>query len=441
MGVVGFNMKEKKEFTKKDMNFIMGENGLKRYYKKINSILKYYMDLDKEYYSLVSCWILGTYFHKQFPSYPYLFFNAMKGSGKTRMLKIISNLAKNGKLVGSMTPAVLFRTAKLRTLCLDEIEGINAKGNENLKLLLNSAYKRGLSVERMSKRKTADGEEQVVEEFEVFCPIVMANIWGLGNVLADRSVSLILERSSKASITKLIENFEEEIEFKTTKGGMERLTENLKDDQGLFSHIFSKWNVYHKNVVSKVSIVSNVNIVNIVNNKGKADNIDNIDNFTTLFDNIDKVNLSGRDLELFLPLFIIADMIDPEILKELLKTSKTIVKLRKERDQEENLDVKIYEFVAQSNYVGYIETAQVVKDLREYYGEEESWINSRGISRALNRLKLILNRRSTGKKRQVKLNIEKAQEKLLIFKEPEEIKKIIKEEVDFTKLNLGKKDE
>jgi len=191
--------KEKKEKVnlKKVMENIVSENGLSRYYKKIKKILKEYMDMDESSYSLVSLWILGSYLHKQFPAYPYLFFNAMKGSGKTRMLKIISNLAYNGKVAGSMTEAVLFRTAKERTLCIDEFEQMNARGNENLKLLLNSAYKKGTTIERMSKKKIEGSEQQVVEEFEVYCPIAMANILGMENVLGDRCISIILEKSDR----------------------------------------------------------------------------------------------------------------------------------------------------------------------------------------------------------------------------------------------------
>jgi len=420
-------MSEEKEFSKKDMELIMGKDGLKRYFKKIKSIIKEFMDMEEENYNMVALWIIGTYFHKQFSSYPYLFFNAMKGSGKTRMLKIISCLSKNGKLVGSMTEAVLFRTARLRTLCIDELEGINAKGMENMKLLLNSAYKKGLSVERMVKKKTKDGESQQVEEFEVYCPISMANIWGLGNVLADRSISIILEKSSKNSVIKLIETFDDDMAFQIAKGGLLRLTEKLKGNQGLFNDIFKKWNSYQKNVVNNGNVISKVNVINNGKSNFKGNTYDtyDIDDFTTLFQNIDKTNLSGRDLELFFPLFIIADMISKNVLKELFETAKKIVKARRESDREENLDVKIYEFIAQSDYKGYIEVSKIVNDLKEWYGEEERWINSRGISRALNRLKLkVGDSRSTGKKKLIKVNIEKAQKKLLMFKDPEEIKGI-----------------
>ncbi|KKK91466.1 hypothetical protein LCGC14_2712680 [marine sediment metagenome] len=64
----------------------------------IIKILKNYLDLREDYYPIVAIWIIGTYLHKQFQSFPYLFFNAMKGSGKTRTLGLISWLQKNGAL-------------------------------------------------------------------------------------------------------------------------------------------------------------------------------------------------------------------------------------------------------------------------------------------------------------------------------------------------------
>lgn len=430
-------MAEEKTFTKEDMELIMSkEDGLTRYYTKINKILKEYMDMDEEYYSLISLWIIGTYFHKQFSSYPYLFFNAMKGSGKTRILKIISSLSKNGKVVGSMTEAVLFRTASSRTLCIDEIESINAKGQENLRLLLNSAYKKGLDVERMRKNKEG-GQE--VETFPVYCPIAMANIWGMENVLADRCISVIIEKSSKKEITKLIENFEQDHNFLTARGGLMRLTEKLQNGYkklqediyggqpatfGLFDNLIQEWNVYQKDVVSIVNKVSNVSIVNKVS---KIDNIYDIDNYGVLFSKIDKTDLSGRDLELFFPLFILADMISPEVLEQLIITAKELVKLRKESDREENKDVRLIEFVAQSNYQGYVDVESVSKDFSEFYGEDPKFNTSRSISRALNRLKLILDKRSTGKNRQIKVDVLKAQEKLKLFKEPDAIDKILLE--------------
>jgi len=133
-------------------------------YKNSIDKLKFYCDLKPSYYSIVSLWNLGTYFHDSFPTYCYLFFNAMKGSGKSRLLKLIAFLSKNGEVLNSLTEAVLFR--ERGTLCIDEFESITKQGKESLRELLNSAYKQGTKVKRMRKVKSATGEKQEIEKFE-----------------------------------------------------------------------------------------------------------------------------------------------------------------------------------------------------------------------------------------------------------------------------------
>ena len=157
------------ETKEANLDLMIGKDGLRRYHDKIVEILREWMDLDERTYSLIALWIVGTYLHKQFNTYAYLFLNAMKGSGKTRLLKIIANLSKDGELAGAMTEAVLFRTSQ-DTLCIDEIENINRQGQENLSLLLNSGYKRGLKVKRMRKDKL---EGQIVEEFSVSLNLIL----------------------------------------------------------------------------------------------------------------------------------------------------------------------------------------------------------------------------------------------------------------------------
>ncbi len=178
-------------------------------YKFIIEALKKYLDLKPEYYNIIALWIIGTYSHKEFPSYPYLFLNAMRGSGKTRLMRLIAYLSKDGDMLNSLTEAVLFRSKGM--LGIDEFEGVGRKGTEALKELLNSAYKKGTKVKRMRKVKKFDGEEQVVEEFDVYRPIVMANIYGLvDEALKDRCLVLIIEKSNDKKKVNLIENFDRE---------------------------------------------------------------------------------------------------------------------------------------------------------------------------------------------------------------------------------------
>ena len=401
------NKKKSDLNLKQVMENILEEAGFKRYFKKIRNLLKEYMDMREEYYSLVALWIIGTYIHKQFASYPYLYFNAMKGSGKSRILKFIENLSKNGKRANNITEGVLFRTAYERTLCIDEFERMNDKKNDAIKELLNSAYKRGAIVERLSKRKVEGSEQYIPEEFKVYCPIAIANIWGMDNVLGDRCIPVILEKSSKREIVDLIECFESDIEFQIIRGGLKRLTENISNSSNIFGDVFQSWKKF---------------------SQGKHDTKDTKDSTTALFKKIKEANVSGRNLELFFPLFIIADICGDKVLKEILKFSQKVIKEKREKDRDENIDVQIYEFIAQYPNSNFVEISTLVNDFKKFIERDESWINNTFFGRGLSRLNLVLKRRHQHK-REVLLDIEKAKEQIKKFKEPDEIKTIELDEV------------
>src|SRR3990167_10876330 len=123
----------------------------KNSYYVIKDILKQYCDLPEDYYPILSLWILGTYVHKEFNTFPELFINAVKGSGKSRLLKLIAELSYRGKVVIDLKEAVLFRTAKSHTICIDEFEKVGHKDNGTMRTLINAAYKKGAYVERMKK--------------------------------------------------------------------------------------------------------------------------------------------------------------------------------------------------------------------------------------------------------------------------------------------------
>lgn len=393
-------VKKQKTPTIKEQEILIGELGLKRYHKKIEKILRKFIDMKEEYYSIISLWIVGTYLHKQFSSYPYLFFNAMKGSGKTRMLNIISMLSKNGRNAGSMTEAVLFRTAYKRTLCLDEIEKIDK--NEALNLILNSAYKKGLSVERMAKKKTQEGEIQEPESFNVYCPIAMANIKGIRDVLADRCISIILEKSSDKKITRLIENFEHDIEFQKIRGGLKSLTENFPDDLNYFGDVIDAWNSFVEQ-----------------DTYDTYDTYDGKDRYKELFQKMDKIGIEGRNLELFFPLFITADICGNKILNDLIDFSKGIIKERRHQDKEENKDVQIYDFVSQYPNREFVFMADLIKEYREFIGVgvEDTWTNSNWLGKRLRILNLVLEDRRQ-RRRSVRLDIDRAIKQFKMWDEP-----------------------
>ena len=210
-------------------------------YNIIMQVLEKYMDMKHEDMVIVAVWIIGALMHNNFESYPYLFLNAMRGSGKTRLLKIIRSFT-NGDILASLTEAVLFRTTG--ALCIDEFEGLQRKGNENLRELLNSAYKKGTKVKRMTKRKVLGQEQQVVEEFEPYRPICMANIYGMEDVLGDRCIQIILEKSNNAQKTRLVEIWEKEQEFKKFQILAKKLIQCSLCSVVTVENIYTEWNNY-----------------------------------------------------------------------------------------------------------------------------------------------------------------------------------------------------
>jgi len=142
-------------------------------------------------------------------------------------------------LLSDLTESVLFRCANGSTLAIDEFENIASKEKTTLRTLLNSAYKKGVKVRRMCKEKN----QWVLEEFELYCAIVMANINGLENVLSDRCLIIIHEKSSDDRINRLLENFDNDADIQDLKN---EFLVNLVNIMQLvkLKNIIPEWNQY-----------------------------------------------------------------------------------------------------------------------------------------------------------------------------------------------------
>jgi hypothetical protein len=361
-------------------------------YNQIVEILKRYLDLNEDYYNLIAIWIMGTHIHEKFESYPYLYFNAMRGSGKSRTLRLICKLSYNGTPMTSPTEATLFRTKG--TLGIDEFERVISKDKNALRELLNSAYKKGMKVFRMKK----SNEKYVVEEFEPYRPIIMANIWGMEEVLEDRCITLILEKSGDLKKTRLTEDFETSTSIKNAILSIKRCSLwNVVSPQ----NAYSKWNTY------------------ITYNTFNTNNTDNTLNSSLikLFKKIDKTAIQGRDLELYLPLFIIANSIGKEQLNQLIKTAVESTEQRKHEQEVESVDVMVMDFVSrQAEGWEYHSVKELVNKFREFSNESADWINARWFGRALKRLNLVIDKKRKGFGIEVMLNVKKAHEKMKMFK-------------------------
>lgn len=381
---------------------------LKEAYDNIVDLLKEYCDLKEEYYNIVALWIIGTYFHKLFPTYPYLYLNAMRGSGKSRTMKLVTTLSYEGQMLNSLTEAVLFRTKGC--LGIDEFEGMERKGGEALRELLNSGYKKGTTVKRMRKKKTMEGEELVVEEFDVYRPIVMANINGIENVLEDRCIPLILEKSNNSQITNLIEIFDTDKRTLKTKEILSSLVKSntfgvVSVDVVSLENLYKEWNNYVKEEYNNyTNNTNNTNYINYIN-------------YTQLFEMLKFSRIGGRDLEISFPIIIISSLLGGVVLKETTPTLQKLMSDKREDNMTENRDIMLMDFVSQiPENSGFRNINSLNDEFKQFVGSNDIEINSKWLGRALKRLSLVVDKRRVNTGVQVHLNIQKAMDKIKMFR-------------------------
>mgnify|MGYP003645289023 CR=1 FL=1 len=423
----------------------------------IKRTLKKYIDMNEDYYELIALWIIGTYYHKSFESFPYLFFNAMRGSGKSKTLKLVTYLSNEGNVMASPTEAVLFRTNG--TLGIDEFEGVGGKEKTAIRELLNSSYKRGTKIFRMKKQKTKDGEDHVAEEFEPYRPITMANIWGMEEVLGDRCLTIVLEKSEDPLKLRLSESFESNKTIKFIKGNFKvcsLCSSNVvsEKDCANFSrsdfkecslcsliiqkNIYTLWDSYlmerYKTTLTTLTTHTTNNTLTT-----QKDNYEDLltthttlttyNTYTTLntlrkqridsfFNKIHNTEITGRNLELFMPLFLVASIMGDEALASIIKVAKKIVKERTHEEQVESRDVMVIDFVSRQNSenLSFVSITKLVNNFRDFLDGEIDWLNAKWLGRAFKRLSLVVDKRRTPRGIQVILNVGKAKQKLKMFK-------------------------
>ncbi len=284
--------------------------------------------------------------------------------------------------------------------------------------ILNAAYKKGGKVKRMKKKHTKEGEEQVVESFDLYTPVCMANIYGLDEVLQDRCISLILEKSTNLGVTKKMEDFEGNPYLLDIKRTLELAECSLCSVVTIKNYI-KEWNSYidqrYNNYTQLHTTLTTQNNTTTLEEQ----------NLLKLFNKIDQANIDGRNLELFFPLLIVAESISPDLFEKTLLISKDLVINKKGDELAESKDVSLYEFISQVSPVYSIDY-HYINDLtrmfRDFLGEvdtEDKWLNSKWFGRALKRLNLTTARKRTNKGMEVILNLKKARDKLCIFKTPE----------------------
>ena len=94
-------------------------------------------------YDLHAAWIIGTYFHRIFNSYPYMHVKAPKGSGKSQCLSLMANLCFNATKGRPTLPALGDIVDALRaTYLIDQAHLLASPRCEELLDNLTESYRR-----------------------------------------------------------------------------------------------------------------------------------------------------------------------------------------------------------------------------------------------------------------------------------------------------------
>lgn len=390
--------KDKADIEEEEKQEILG------LYLKIKGILKCYMDMSEYAYHIITLWIIGTYRYEDFNTFPLVFINAVRGSGKTRLLKLIEAMAWNGKIQANMSESVVFRSKKNHTMLIDEFEQVGSKESNTLRELINASYKRGARVERM-KEVTKDGKKTYeVEGFDLYSPLVMANIWGMDDTVKDRCIVIHLDKSDNDKVTRLMEDFCNDSNIQQVKTSLlKTFKQNTRSvanvDVATLKTLVSTWNDYvikkHEDKLYTLSTLFTLSTL------------------ATLFDKIYETGIYGRDLELFFPLFIISNEFGEEVLNETLEFSKQKFKEKNLEEYTENPDVILLEFLWKNyNDLGleYIYLHDIKAQYQFISNMKE--LDTRTLSKMLERLNVIMDKKRDSKGVKVMIDLAKANDKL-----------------------------
>jgi hypothetical protein len=150
-------------------------------------------------------WVAHAHAVEAFENTPRLaFLSPEPGSGKSRAMEVTEGLVPRPVLSVNATVAYIFRKisdeAGLPCLLMDEIDAVftgrKGDGNEDLRGLLNSGYRKGASAGRAAIR----GKEIITEEWPSFCAVALAGLNQLPDTLMTRSIVVHMKRRSRKQV-------------------------------------------------------------------------------------------------------------------------------------------------------------------------------------------------------------------------------------------------
>jgi hypothetical protein len=261
---------------------------------EVDRFIRRFAVLPDAAYLPLAVWAVATYVSEAFDAFPYIaLVSPAKRCGKTRVLELLELLCLKAWRGTSPTSAALYRMmADSPTLLLDEVEALRGKQvsevSQAILAVLNAGHRKGATVPR------CDGPNHEVKHFPVFGPKAFAAIGGLPDTLADRSICITMQRKTASQTVA---------RFLYSKGKTE--AEPIRALQ-------TAWAEQYHETVSKIYEGMN-----------------------------DLGFLTDRDADLWMPLFAVCAVAEPERVGDLRQCAQTLTGAKAADDLEDSLPLKL----------------------------------------------------------------------------------------------------
>ncbi|MBI2060390.1 MAG: hypothetical protein HYT87_11530 [Nitrospirae bacterium] len=171
------------------------KSGVKGDFKKITgrivTMSRYLFDAPESMHVLIAAWVIGTYFYRLFPGFPYLNILGGMATGKSKLEEFLAAVAFNAIKSESVSAAVLYRLvhATGATILFDDLENWGKDEKSEIMPLVNSGYRQ----EAWALRMVGEGKDHVAW-FNAYSPKAFAGIRGIGDVTSSRTVEILMQR-------------------------------------------------------------------------------------------------------------------------------------------------------------------------------------------------------------------------------------------------------
>lgn len=324
-------------------------------FKLLRAELSRILELEDCAVTVIAIWIAMSYVHDAFDAFPYLWFNGVKGSGKTTALEFIRETAYHAEMGMRISNPALFRDVDQHksTICYDEAENLLVGGgdkgvDQDRVSLFNSGYRASGTVRLVEK----DGDNFVTRMFKSYSPKALASIQPIDEALQSRCLlisMLVAMDDSKSAETIDLEKCRE----------LRQLLFHFRFLEGVGFWAKARDSKENKSLRKKYA-------------------------------------LKNRDWELFKPLLQGAELICPDWLPDIVKFidgQRVVRQFDNQLSTDATVLMKLMEMIVEGEHAPedartYITYKELMGSLKDDFPELK-WLTTRSIGNCLRRLGLV----------------------------------------------------